>query len=47
MRADLDKLQEPDPLDAAADLVIAACDGVVQAAVGALIVATENFWKRN
>jgi hypothetical protein len=32
-------LQEPDPLDAAADQVIAACDGDVRAAVRALIVA--------
>ena len=31
--------QEPDPLDAAADQVIAACDGDVRAAVRALIVA--------
>jgi hypothetical protein len=30
---------EPDPLDAAADQVIAACDGDVRAAVRALIVA--------
>jgi hypothetical protein len=32
-------LQESDPLDAAADQVIAACDGDVRAAVRALIVA--------
>jgi hypothetical protein len=32
-------LQKPDPLDAAADQVIAACDGDVRAAVRALIVA--------
>jgi hypothetical protein len=30
---------KPDPLDAAADQVIAACDGDVRAAVRALIVA--------
>jgi hypothetical protein len=32
-------LQEPDPLDEAADQVIAACDGDVRAAVRTLIVA--------
>jgi hypothetical protein len=32
-------LQGPDPLDAAADQVIAACDGDIRAAVRALIVA--------
>ena len=39
MPADPTPLQEPDPLDAAADQVIAACDGDVRAAVRALIVA--------
>jgi len=39
MSADPKLLQEPDPLDAAADQVIAACDGDVRAAVRALIVA--------
>ena len=39
MSADPKPLQEPDPLDAAADQVIAACDGDVRAAVRALIVA--------
>ena len=39
MSADRKPLQEPDPLDAAADQVIAACDGDVRAAVRALIVA--------
>jgi hypothetical protein len=39
MSADPKPLQEPDPLDAAADQVIAACDGDVRAAVLALIVA--------
>ena len=37
--ADPKPLQEPDPLDAAADQVIAACDGDLRAAVRALIVA--------
>jgi hypothetical protein len=37
--ADPKRLQELDPLDAAADQVIAACDGDVRAAVRALIVA--------
>lgn len=32
-------LQEPDPLEMAAEQVIAACDGDVHAAVRALIVA--------
>ena len=39
MSADPKPPQEPDPLDAAADQVIAACDGDVRAAVCALIVA--------
>jgi hypothetical protein len=39
MSADRKLFQEPDPLDAAADQVIAACDGDVRAAVCALIVA--------
>ena len=39
MPADPKRLQELDPLDAAADQVIAACDGDVRAAVRALIVA--------
>jgi hypothetical protein len=39
MSADPKLFQEPDPLDAAADQVIAACDGDVRAAVRALIVA--------
>ena len=39
MSANPKPLQEPDPLDAAADQVIAACDGDVRAAVRALIVA--------
>jgi len=39
MSADPKPLQQPDPLDAAADQVIAACDGDVRAAVRALIVA--------
>jgi hypothetical protein len=39
MSADRDQLEKPDPLDAAADQVIAACDGDVHAAVRALIVA--------
>ena len=39
MSADPKPLQKPDPLDAAADQVIAACDGDVRAAVRALIVA--------
>ena len=39
MSGDPKLLQEPDPLDAAADQVIAACDGDVRAAVRALIVA--------
>jgi len=39
MSADPRPLREPDPLDAAADQVIAACDGDVRAAVRALIVA--------
>jgi hypothetical protein len=39
MSADPKPLQEPDPLDTAADQVIAACDGDVRAAVRALIVA--------
>jgi hypothetical protein len=39
MSADRKPLQEPDPLDAAVDQVIAACDGDVRAAVRALIVA--------
>ena len=39
MSAERKPLQEPDPLDAAADQVIAACDGDVRAAVRALIVA--------
>jgi hypothetical protein len=33
------KLQEPDPLDVAADQMIAACDGDPRTAVRALIVA--------
>jgi len=39
MSANPKPLQGPDPLDAAADQVIAACDGDVRAAVCALIVA--------
>ena len=39
MSADPKPLQAPDPLDTAADQVIAACDGDVHAAVRALIVA--------
>jgi hypothetical protein len=39
MSADPKPLQEPDPLDVAADQVIAACDHDVRAAVRALIVA--------
>jgi hypothetical protein len=39
MSANRKPLQESDPLDAAADQVIAACDGDVRAAVRALIVA--------
>jgi len=39
MSADPKPLPEPDPLDVAADQVIAACDGDVHAAVRALIVA--------
>lgn len=39
MSADPKPLQEPDPLDAAADQVIAAREGDVRAAVRALIVA--------
>ena len=39
MSANPKPLQEPDPLDAVADQVIAACDGDVRAAVRALIVA--------
>ena len=39
MSANPKPLQEPDPLDAAADQVIAACDGDIRAAVRALIVA--------
>jgi hypothetical protein len=40
MSADRNRLQKPDALDAAADQIIAACDGDVHAAVRALIVAT-------
>jgi hypothetical protein len=36
MSADRKPLQETDPLDATADLVIAPCDGDVRAAVRAL-----------
>jgi len=39
MSADLKPLQQRDPLDVAADQVIAACDGDVHAAIRALIVA--------
>jgi hypothetical protein len=39
MSADLKPLPKLDPLDLAADQVIAACDGDVHAAVRALIVA--------
>ena len=39
MSADPKPLSEPDPLDVAADQVIAACDGDIHAAVRALIVA--------
>jgi hypothetical protein len=39
MSAEPRPLREPDPLDAAADQVIPACDGDVRAAVRALIVA--------
>jgi hypothetical protein len=39
MSADLNPLLESDPLELAADQVIAACDGDVRAAVQALIVA--------
>ena len=39
MSADPKPLQDPDPLEAAADQVIAVCDGDVRAAVCALIVA--------
>jgi len=39
MSANPKPLQEPDPLEIAADQVIAACDGDVRAAVRALIVA--------
>lgn len=39
MSADPKPLLEPDPLEVAADQVIAACDGDVRAAVRALIVA--------
>jgi hypothetical protein len=39
MSADPKPLQEPDPLEMAAEKVIAACDGDVHAAVRALIVA--------
>ena len=39
MFADPKSLQQTDPLDAAADQVIAACDGDVRAAVRALIIA--------
>jgi hypothetical protein len=39
MSADPKLFQEQDPLDAAADQVIAVCDGDVRAAVRALIVA--------
>ena len=40
MSTPLKPLRKPDPLDAAADQVIAACDGDIRAAVCALIVAT-------
>jgi hypothetical protein len=39
MSADRKPLHEPDPLDVAADQVIAVCGGDVRAAVRALIVA--------
>lgn len=39
MPTGLKQLPKPDPLDVAADQVIAACDGDVHAAVRALIVA--------
>jgi hypothetical protein len=39
MQTDANALQGIDPLDAAADQVIMACDGDVRAAVRALIVA--------
>jgi hypothetical protein len=39
MSADRKPLHEPDPLDVAADKVIAVCDGDARAAVRALIVA--------
>jgi len=39
MSADAKAIQRIDPLDAAADQVILACDGDVRAAVRALIVA--------
>ena len=39
MSADPKPTTEPDPLDEAAEQIIAACDGDAQAAVRALIVA--------